>query len=374
MRDFVHLHVHSHYSFLDSMIRVGPLVARVKELGMSAVALTDHDVMLGALELHKAAKKAGVKPIFGCEMSVVSRDATDPADRVRYQVVLLARNLDGYRNLCRINHLAWSRGRVDGHPRVDPSVLEAHAEGLLLLTGNLAGDVPHHLFRGDRAEAERRLKAYQGIYGAEHVFVELCDHGIVEERALNTELVALARDCGAPIVATNDVHYLLEDDRDAHRVLMAIQLGRTVEPEAPLELPPGGYHLATGAEMAERFSEYPEALANTARVAELCDVEIPTGTYYLPQYECPPDKSLAEVLREMAYAGLDRRAEEASGRGEALDRAAYAARLDFELGVIETMGFPGYFLIVADYVQWARDAGVPVGPGRGSGAGSLVAF
>ncbi len=374
MGDFVHLHVHSQYSFLDSSIRIPKLVERVKELGMSAVALTDHDSMMGAVDFYKAGRAAEIRPILGCEPTVALKDARDPKDTARYQIVLLARNQEGYRNLCRLSHLAHEALDAVGHARLDPRSLAEHAGGLVLLTGGLAGDIPQLLLHGEHAEARERLRFYRDALGPEHVFVELQDHGIVEERDANRLLVELARSEGAPIVATNDAHYLHPEDRESHEVLMAIGLGRRVDWDDGREARPGGFHLATAEEMAERFKELPEAIANTVRVAEMCDVEIGMGTYYLPQVACPEGQTLDDVLTEMAAAGLQRRLAELRERGESPDEAAYDERMRYELGVVCQMGFPGYFIIVADYVQWARDHQVPVGPGRGSGAGSVVAW
>jgi DNA polymerase-3 subunit alpha len=374
MSDFVHLHVHTQYSFLDSSIKIPALIDQVKAFGMGAVALTDHDAMFGAVDFYKACVAQDIKPILGFEASLAEEDACDEQDPGRFQIVLLARNNEGYRNLCRLNHRAYSDGMMHGHPRLDRKMLEENSSGLLMLTGNLAGDIPQLLLRDDYDAAKARLEEYRTIFGADHVFVELTDHGIAEEKHVNGRLIELARDVGAPLVATNDVHYLHNEDQKAHEVLMAIQLGRVVDWDDQPEDRPDGFHLASEGEMQERFKAVPEALANTKKIADLCDVTIEMGTYYLPRYDCPEGMTLGEVLKQLSEEGLKHRVDEAQALGEELDRKSYQDRLEMELEIIVQMEFPGYFLTVADYVQWARNEGVPVGPGRGSGAGSLVAF
>ena len=374
MSDFVHLHVHTQFSFLDSSVKIPALIDQVKALGMGAVALTDHDAMFGAVDFYKACTANDIKPILGFEASMAEEDAADEDDPGRFQIVLLARNNEGYRNLCHLNHMAYSDGMMHGQPRLDRKMLAEASGGTLMLTGNLAGDIPQFLLRDDYEAAKKRLLEYRSIFGEEYVFVELTDHGIAEEQLVNGRLIELARDVGAPLVATNDVHYLHRDDQKAHEVLMAIQLGRAVDWDEQTEARPDSFHLASTEEMEELFKAVPEALANTKKIADMCDVTIKMGTYYLPRYDCPEGMSLGEVLRQLSEDGMRRRMDEAKALGEELDPKTYQERLDMELGIIIQMDFPGYFLTVADYVQWARDAGVPVGPGRGSGAGSLVAF
>ncbi|MBR58666.1 MAG: DNA polymerase III subunit alpha [Myxococcales bacterium] len=374
MSQFVHLHLHSQYSFLDSSIHINELVERCVSMNMPAVALTDHDSMLGALDFFKKTTAADIKPILGYEPRIAKVDASDEEDNSQSQIVLLAKNQTGYRNLCRLNHLAYSTGYALGVPRLDTSILSEHSDGLIMLTGNLAGDIPQLLLRDEYDAAREQLKTYQDIFGAENVFLEITDQGIAEQRLVNGRIVELARKADAPLVATNDVHYLDPTHARSHEVLMAIQLGRMVDWDDANEKRPTGFHLASAEEMAEKFSELPEALENTLKIAEMCDVHIGTGTYYLPKYDCPEGKSLGEVLTEMAEAGLDARIEEITQQKQTVDNEEYADRLKYELEIIESMEFPGYFLTVADYVQWARNNRVPVGPGRGSGAGSLVAY
>ena len=374
MSKFVHLHLHSQYSFLDSSIHINELVERCVSMEMPAVALTDHDGMLGALDFFKKATAANIKPILGYEPRIANVDASDPEDNAQSQIVLLAKNQTGYRNLCRLNHLAYSDGYSLGVPRLDPSILSEYADGLIMLTGNLAGDIPQLLLRDEYDAARDRLKIYQDIYGSENVFLEVTEQGIAEQRLVNGRLVELARKAEAPLVATNDVHYLDQKNARSHEVLMAIQLGRMVDWDDANESRPTGFHLASAEEMYEKFGDLPEALENTLKIAEMCDVKISTGTYYLPKYDCPKDKSLGEVLTEMAAAGLDSRVQEIAKQQVNIDETEYSSRLKYELQIIDSMDFSGYFLTVADYVQWARNNNVPVGPGRGSGAGSLVAY
>ena len=371
---FVHLHTHSQFSMLDSTIRVGDLVKRALEDESAAVALTDHNNMFGAVEFFKAAQKAGVKPIFGAELNLVAEDRKDPEVRRSATIVLLCKDEVGYRNLCYL----LSRCHMDSPPRlpmprIDRGLLAEHCEGLIALSGALSGEIPQALLRRDKAEAAKLVRHYQGLFG-EDFYLEIVRNGIKEQEQVNAELLLLSEELGVPLVAGADAHYATQEDAGAHEVLMCVQMGRvlpTLETKARIT---DELHLASASEMLERFSDLPEAVANTLRIADACDVDLDLGKTYLPTYEVPEGFDTESYLRHVSHEGLTWRLEGARGQGREVDEASYRERLDVELGIIEQMGFPGYFLIVWDFIRYAKEHDIPVGPGRGSGAGSLVAY
>ncbi len=371
---FVHLHVHTHYSLLDSTIKIGDLMARVGELGMPAVAMTDHGNMFGAVEFYLAARKAGIQPIIGCEINVGALAPGAHDDARTYSLVLLASGLQGYRHLVRIVSAGWTDGRrPDGTPVVPVDALERWQEHVVALSGALSGEMAHAVLRGEGDRARAVAQRLQGIFG-ERFFVELHAPVLAEHATTNPALHAIAQEVGARAVATVDCHYLRPEDAEAHRALMCIQMGKALDTGKPGAFP-DGFHLWTPERMAEAFAEWPDALAATADIAAMCEVELPLGKPRLPRFPVPEGfDGDAAYLRHLAREGLARRLEQARARGEDPDEATYQARLEEELEIIEGMGFPGYFLIVADFIGWAREHGVPVGPGRGSGAGSLVAY
>jgi DNA polymerase III subunit alpha len=366
---FVHLHCHSDFSLLDGASRVEDLAARAKALGMDRLALTDHGNMFGVLKFSKECRKQGVYPVIGCEVYVApgsrhERTGTEKGTR-HHHLVLLARDLEGYQNLIQLTSAGYTEGFYY-KPRVDDELLTRHHRGLVALSACLAGAVPAAVLDGRPEEARRKALHYREIFGPESFYLELQDHGIPEQAAANTELVRISRETGIPLVATNDVHYTARDDARAQDILICIGTNKKVTEGKRLKFQHPEFYFKSGDEMARVFGEVPEALANTVRIAGECTLEIPALKPQFPQYEVPAGKTPDGYLAELALAGL-------AERFNPVPREA-AQRLEFELSVITSMGFTGYFLIVWDFIRFAKESGIAVGPGRGSGAGSLVAY
>jgi DNA polymerase-3 subunit alpha len=369
--DFIHLHVHTQYSLLDGLNRVDRLVSRAAEFGMPSLAITDHGVMYGVVDFYESALKAGVKPILGCEMYVARgsmREKEGGAESINH-LTLLASDEKGYRNLLALN----SAAHIDGFyykPRVDKEMLAQHAGGLVALSGCLKGEVAQ-AFVGDRPnDARGAAMFYRDLFGPERFYLELQQNGLPEQAKANAGMLALAAREGIPVVATNDCHYLHRKDATAHEIFLCIQTGKTIQDPTRMRLSTDAFYFRSPEEMKALFAETPEAIANTVRIGEMCNVTLQLGQIHLPHYAVPEGHTLSSYLRELAESGL-------AGllRNIPAERHAdYRARFEYELGVIEKMGFPGYFLIVWDFIKWARDHGIPVGPGRGSAAGSLVAW
>jgi DNA polymerase-3 subunit alpha len=377
---FVHLHLHSQYSLLDGAIKIGELVQRARELEMPALAITDHGNMFGAIEFYQTARAAEIKPIFGCEVYVakgsrLTKGNARGSSDASHHLVLLAENLEGYRNLCRLVSAAYREGFYY-KPRVDWDLLREHNQGLIALTACLGGEIPTLIEQGKMEDALRRSREMAEIFDNERLYLELQENFIPEQTRVNRGLKEISQELGLPLVATNDCHYLTREQAHAHEVLLCIQTGKTMDDPSRMRFPNDEFYVKTPQEMAELFSDVPEAIANTARIAERCNVEIDLETYHFPQYEKPAEKTLDDVLREDSLAGLEERLEEIRQVRELSDEdeKRYRERLERELDCIISMGFPGYFLIVADFINWAKDHDIPVGPGRGSAAGSLVAF
>ena len=371
---FVHLHVHTQFSMLDSTLRVGDLVDRAVEDAAGAIAMTDHNNLFGAVDFFKAARKADVRPILGAEVNIVELDRRDVEVRRAGTIVLLCATLRGYRNLC----FLLSRAFMDtpprlGQPRIDRALLAEHVEGLIGLSGSLSGEVPQLLLRGQIDEAARLARHYHGLFGGDF-YLEVIRNGIKEQARIEPGLISLSEELAIPMVAAADAHYGTQADAGAHEVLMCVQMGKSLPTLDTRARITDSLHLAPASEMVERFSDLPEAVENTARIAERCDVEIPLGQTFLPTFETPEGYDAEGYLRHLAAEGLQRRLMVARASGLEPDDAVYLERLDKELGIINHMGFPGYFLIVWDFIHYAYTHGVPVGPGRGSGAGSLVAY
>ena len=370
---FTHLHLHTQYSLLDGAIKVKDLVKRAVEFKMEAVAVTDHGNMFGAVDVFQKAKGAGLKPILGCEVYVAGNDRFDRTDRHAYHMVLLAKTLEGYRNLVYLVSMAQMEGFYY-FPRIDKKILKAHSAGLVGTTACLGGEVAQAVMAGTMDKARDLALTYKSIFEPGSFFLEVQDNGIPEQVGVNEALYQLSRDIDVPLVATNDCHYLNREDADAHDILMCVQMGKTIDDEKRVRHDTDQFYFKHPDEMARAFAAVPEAVHNTMRIAEMCDVELPLGKVFLPKYETPPDDSLESYLRKVARDGLARRFPEIDPTGDAIDRDAYRARLEHELDVIIKMDFPGYFLIVWDFIRHAKEQGIPVGPGRGSGAGSLVAY
>lgn len=367
---FVHLHVHTEYSLLDGSNKIKEYVARVKELGMNSAAITDHGVMYGVIDFYREAKKAGIKPILGCEVYVAPGSRFDKTpgsnseDRY-YHLVLLAENQKGYQNLMKI----VSKGFVDGYyykPRVDMEILERYHEGIIALSACLAGEVQKNLLRGMYAEAADTAKRYEDIFGKDHFFLELQDHGMQEQQLVNQQLLRLSQDTGIPLVATNDVHYTYAEDEKAHDILLCIQTGKKLTDEDRMRYEGGQYYVKSEEEMRTLFPYALEALENTQKIADRCHVEIEFGVTKLPRYDVPDGMTAWEYLNKLCFEGLHRRYEHPEGE--------LTERLNFELNTIRSMGYVDYFLIVWDFINYARTHGIMVGPGRGSAAGSIVSY
>ncbi|MBX3158289.1 MAG: DNA polymerase III subunit alpha [Deltaproteobacteria bacterium] len=370
---FTHLHLHTQYSLLDGAIRVKDLFAKVTELGMKTVAVTDHGNMFGAIDLYTEAKARDVKLVFGCETYVAATDRHDRTNRRNYHLILLAQNETGYRNLSYLN----SKGYLEGfyyNPRIDKQLLRERSEGLIGLSACLGGEIAQTLEKNGVAAAEETAKEYASMFAPGDFYLELMPTPTPEQETLNGELVRMSKKLGIPLVATNDCHYVNRADAQAHDVLMAIQTGKSLKDEKRLKHVVDSYYMKSPSEMEAHFKDVPDAIENTALIAERCNVKLKLDQTYLPQYKVPDGETLDTYIGQIVDKGLDRRFREFSSRGVAFDPDKYRERCKIELGVIQKMGFSGYFLIVWDFINWAKEHGIPVGPGRGSGAGSAVAW
>lgn len=367
--NFTHLHVHTEYSLLDGSNKINEYVSRVKELGMKSAAITDHGVMFGCIDFYKAAKAAGIKPILGCEVYVAPGSRFDKEkgkeeDRY-YHLVLLAETQEGYQNLIKI----VSYGFVDRFyykPRVDMELLEQYHEGIIALSACLAGEVARNLARGFYEEGKEAALRYEKIFGKGNFFLELQDHGIPEQRQVNHELIRMSRETGIELVATNDVHYTYSSDAEAHDILLCVQTGKSLKDENRMRYEGGQYYVKSEEEMRRLFPYAPEAIENTGKIAERCNVEIEFGVTKLPKFDVPDGYTAWEYLNKLCFEGLDKRYTD--------NKEELKKRLNYELGVIKDMGYVDYFLIVWDFIRYAREQGIMVGPGRGSAAGSLVSY
>lgn len=366
-RGFVHLHLHSQYSILDGAIRFEELFPALERMGMKAVALTDHGNMFGAIEFYVSAKEHGIKPIIGCEVYVAPKSRFEKGGEPHH-LVLLALNNQGYRNLCHLVSLAYLEGFYQ-KPRIDHELLETYQEGLVVLTSCLQGEIPQLLLKGDYERAKQKAAYFKEVFG-DRFYLELQYNGLDEQKKVNEGLLKLSKELNVKVVATNDCHYLNREDAFLHDVLLCIQTGKVLSDPRRLRFPTDQFYLRSTEEMEAIFKEVPEALSNTLDLAERVDLELELGRYQMPSFEAPEGKGLEDYLKELAEEGLRRRLKKAKVQNE----GAYWDRLRKELEVITSMGFSGYFLIVQDFVNYAKQKGIPVGPGRGSAAGSLVAY
>ena len=381
---FVHLHLHTQYSLLDGANKVSALMPRVKALGMPAVAMTDHGNLYGAVDFYRSAEEHGLQPIIGCEVYMAPRSRfdrgaaklDDPETAGNYHLVLLAQNEKGYRNLCRLVTAGFTEGFYY-KPRIDRELLRELNEGLFCLSGCLSGEMNKAIARGDLKRAEEVASEFASIFTGDRYYIEIQDNHLVEQEQANRELVTLARKLGLPLLATNDCHYLESDDSEAHEALLCVQTGKTFADPNRWRFGTDQLFVKSPEQMRSAFADFPEAIDNTLDLARRCDFKMAFGQYQFPKVETSDGSTLEAELERQAREGLDVRLAAivaAPKQPQNFDQAAYLSRLDIELGVIRDMGFAGYFLIVGDFIQWAKDQGIPVGPGRGSAAGSVVAW
>lgn len=366
---FAHLHLHTEYSLLDGACRIEPLLDRVRGLGQHAVAITDHGVMYGVIDFYKAAKEREIKPIIGCEVYVAARSRFDKVhglDNERYHLVLLCKNNTGYQNLIKLVSAAWTEGFYT-KPRVDRELLEKYNEGLIALSGCLAGEVSQALLRDDYDEAKRIALWYNSVFGEGNYYLEIQNHRLAEQQRINPDLVKLSRETGIPLAATNDAHYINKEDAKMQQVLICIQTNHTLGESTGLEFETEEFYVKSEDEMLEAFPLCPEAVENAALIAEQCNVEFEFGKTKLPHFEVPDGRDHFDWFREQCYKGLYQR----YGADPAKE---YIERLEYELDVINRMGYVDYYLIVHDFIKHAKEKGIPVGPGRGSGAASIAAY
>jgi len=370
--EFSHLHLHTQYSLLDGAIRLDDLFPQVLARGMKSVAITDHGNLFGALDFYETAKKHGVKPIFGCE-TYIAPDRHDRTERKSNHLILLAKDNVGWKNLSYLNSMGYLQGFYY-NPRIDKALLREHSEGLIGLSACLGGEVAQTCLRRGPEAAEHAAREFNDIFGQGNFFLELQPNGLEEQEQVNGHLIDLAKRTGIPLVATNDCHYLNKEDARAHEILMCVQQKKTIHDDKRLHHRNEAFFVKTPAEMDAYFAHIPEAMENAARIGELCNVTFDLGNTYLPKFRVPDGFDSGTYLGHLAEEGLKKRIEEAHRRGQKVNGDVYAARLALELGVIRKMDFPGYFLIVWDFIRYAKEHKIPVGPGRGSGAGSLVAY
>ena len=365
---FVHLHVHTEYSLLDGACRIGGMMDRVKELGQSAVAITDHGVMYGCIDFYKAAKAAGIKPIIGCEVYVARRGMTDRihgVDNDPYHLVLLCKDRIGYENLCLLVSEAFIHGFYS-KPRVDLDLLRKHHEGLIATSACLAGAVADYLMDEQYDAAKEYALKMADIFGPDHFYLELQDHGIPEQQPVNQGILRLARETGLPLVVSNDAHYLRREDAQMQDVLLCVQTGKTVDDPNRMKFQTDEFYLKSEQEMRELFPNCEEAFENTVKIADRCNLEFVFNQYHLPSFPVPEGLTNEEYFRNLCMDGFRERYKNPP--------ESYLERLEYEIGVISRMGYVNYYLIVWDFIRYAKESGIPVGPGRGSGAASIVAY
>ena len=367
-RQFTHLHLHTEYSLLDGACRINRLMERVKELGQTSVAITDHGVMYGVVDFYKAAKKAGIHPIIGCEVYVATRTRFDKVNRMdgSYHLVLLCENETGYRNLIKLVSAGFTEGFYS-KPRIDKELLEQHHEGLIALSACLAGEIPRALANGDFEAAREKALYYQNLFGKDRFYLEIQDHGLEEQKLVLPMIVRLSRETGIPLVATNDAHYLTKQDAKMQRVLICIQTNKSVYDDDVLGFGTEEFYVKSTDEMYELFSAWPDACENTNKIAQMCQFDFEFGVTKLPSFEVPDGMDNRQYFEKLCREGLERHYKDAI-------TPEIEKRLAYEIDVIDRMGFINYYLIVWDFIRYAKSKGIPVGPGRGSGAGSLAAY
>jgi len=367
MGSFVHLHVHTEYSLLDGANRIGPLVKRVKELGMDSIAITDHGAMYGVIDFYKACKKEGIKPVIGCEVYTAARTRFDKDARLDSEhghLVLLVKNNTGYKNLMKIVSAAFTEGFYY-KPRVDMELLSKYHEGLIGLSACLAGDIPAAILSNNYDKAKKLAIQFENLFGKGNFYLELQHNGIEEQKLVNQSLIKLSQETGIPLVATNDVHYLRKEDARAQEILMCIQTAKTIEDEDHMQFETDELYLKSPEIMQEQFQHCPEAISNTVKIAQMCNVELEFGKLHLPRFDVPGNEDAFEYLKKQCMKGFERK----YGNNPKL-----LERLNYELSTIKNMGYVDYFLIVWDFIRFAKENKIMVGPGRGSAAGSMVSY
>ncbi|MBI5421640.1 DNA polymerase III subunit alpha, partial [Candidatus Peregrinibacteria bacterium] len=384
-KPFVHLHVHSHYSLLDGLSPPEAYVKKAVEQGSPAVALTDHGVMHGGIEFYKACKKANIKAIIGCEVYIAFNKLTDKRhqiDNKRTHCILLAETQEGYENLLKLTTVAHLEGYYY-KPRVDWDLLKQHSKGIIALSACLHGDLPQAILNRDEEKIKELIERFQNTFGKDNFYLELQDHpGLPQQKVVNDRLIELGKTHGIPLVATCDSHYVNPEDNEAQDIMLCIQTGRNQSDSGRMSMMDSDYSMRSPEQMWESFAHVPEALENTVKIAERCNVKFEFGKYRIPSFHTPDNKDPALYLKELCYKGMAQKYELTATPEDLMNRAstltdedrALADRLDFELKVITDMGFVGYFLIVWDFVKWAKDHEIVVGPGRGSAAGALVSY
>ena len=367
-RQFTHLHVHTEYSLLDGACRIDRMFDRLKAMGQTACAITDHGVMYGCVAFFDAAKAAGIKPIIGCEVYVATRTRFDKVNRIdgNNHLILLCKNETGYKNLIKMVSAGFTEGFYS-KPRIDKQLLEKYHDGLICLSACLAGEIPKALLAGDYDRARQTALWYRDLFGAENYYIELQDHGLEEDQAVLPQLIRLARETGIPMVATNDAHYITKEDAKMQSILLCIQTGKTINDVDRMEFQTDEFYLKSTDEMYELFSMVPEACENTNKIAEQCNFEFTFGETKLPYFKAPDGMENQKYFEKLCWDGLERRYP--GGVTDTLKE-----RLTYEINVVKTMGYTNYYLIVYDFINYAKSHDIPVGPGRGSGAGSLAAY
>lgn len=373
--NFVHLHLHTQFSLLDGAIRLEELFNQAKSYRLPALAITDHGSMFGAIEFYQQALRHGIKPIIGCEVYVAPgsrfEKATKGISEASFHLILLAKNLVGYRNLLKLVSAGYFEGFYY-RPRVDKELLRQHNEGLIALSACLKGEIPFYLAGGDKNKARLAAEEMKSIFPDRRFYLELQENKIPEQKKVNAGLMEIARELSLPLVATNDCHYLKKEDAKAHEILLCIQTGKTLRDVDRMKFSTEEFFFRSAEEMEALFSYCPEALQNTVEIAERCNLELKLNELQFPQFQVPDGETLDSFLEKSARKGLEERLTEILDRSKSGE--FYYQRLQQELGMIQKMGFAGYFLIVSDFIRYAKKQGIPVGPGRGSAAGSLVAY
>lgn len=373
--EFTHLHLHTQYSLLDGAIRFEPLFEKLKANNMDSVAITDHGTMFGSVEFFEKANKAGIKPIIGCECYVAPRKMTDktPQDKNSCHLVLLAENNTGYQNLCKLASTAQLKGFYY-KPRVDHEILEQHCEGIIALSACIKGEVPQLILQNNIEEAKKRALYYKSLFGENNFFLEVQKNGLADQEIINKALAEMSKELEIPLVATNDCHYLNKEDSRAHEILLCIQTGKTIDDPTRFKFETNSLYVKTPEEMKMELGEYEGAIENTIKIAKRCHVDFDFNTYHFPTIELSGGESEADLFEREALEGFEKRLESVGKRNPEFNEKEYRDRLQYEIDTIKNMGFAAYFIIVADFIRYSKNNGIPVGPGRGSAAGSMVAY